>query len=58
MKKFLMSIVLTASMLFMPLANFRPESLLRLSFVRNAEADHRHAPDTPLGRGGGTSFDV
>ena len=38
MKTFLMSIVIAAALLFMSLADFRPESLLRLGFVKNAEA--------------------
>ena len=38
MKKFLMPLVLTASMLCIPIANFQPDSPIRLSFVRNAEA--------------------
>ena len=38
MKTFLMSIVITAALLFMSLTDFRPESLLRLGFVGNAEA--------------------
>jgi hypothetical protein len=47
MKTFLMSIVIAAALLFMSLADFRPESLLRLGFVRNAEAIIG-MPRTPL----------
>src|SRR6185503_15377876 len=38
MKKFLRSIVLTASVLCMPIASFQPDAPLRLRFVGNAEA--------------------
>ena len=38
MKRFLMPIVLTASVLCIPIANFQPDSPLRLRFVGNAEA--------------------
>jgi hypothetical protein len=38
MKRFLMPIVLTASLLCIPITNFQPDSPLRLGFVRNAEA--------------------
>ena len=38
MKTFLMPIVLTASLVFMSIADFQPNSPLRLGFVRNAEA--------------------
>jgi len=47
MKKFLMPLVLTASMLCIPIANFQPDSPIRLSFVRNAEAIIG-MPRTPL----------
>jgi hypothetical protein len=38
MKTLLMSIALTIALVFMSIADFRPESPLRLGFVRNAEA--------------------
>ena len=38
MKKFFISIVLTASVLCMPIASFQPDAPLRLRFVGNAEA--------------------
>ena len=38
MKKFLISIVLTASVLCMPIASFQPDAPLRLRFVGNAQA--------------------
>ena len=38
MKRFLMPIVLTASVLCMPIASFQPDAPLRLRFVGNAEA--------------------
>ena len=38
MKKFLMPIVLTASVLCMPIASFQPDAPLSLRFVGNAEA--------------------
>ena len=38
MKTFLMRVVLTASMLFLSIADFQPNSPLRLGFVGNAEA--------------------
>ena len=47
MKKFLMPLVLTASVLCIPIANFQPDSPIRLSFVRNAEAIIG-MPRTPL----------
>jgi hypothetical protein len=47
MKRFLMPIVLTACVLCIPIANFQPDSPIRLSFVRNAEAIIG-MPRTPL----------
>ena len=38
MKRFLISIVLTACVLCIPIANFPPDSPLRLEFVKDAEA--------------------
>src|SRR5258708_16981579 len=38
MKKFLMPITLTASLFCLPIASFQPDSPIRLSFVRDAEA--------------------
>jgi hypothetical protein len=38
MKAYLMPIALTASLVFVSLAGFQPESALRLAFVNNAEA--------------------
>lgn len=38
MKRFLMPIVLTASLLCIPIANFQPDSPVSLGFVGNAEA--------------------
>ena len=38
MKRFLMPIVLSAFVLCLPIANFQPDSPLRLGFVRDAEA--------------------
>lgn len=38
MKRLLMPIALTASLLCLPIVNFQPDSLLRLSFVRDAQA--------------------
>ena len=57
MKTFLMPIVLT-SLLFMSVADFLPDSPLRLGFVRNAEAIIG-MPRTPcLSRRRGAPFDV
>ena len=38
MKRFLMPIVLTALLVFMSMADFLPDSPLRLGFIKNAEA--------------------
>ena len=38
MKTFLMPIVVTALLVFMSIADFLPDSPLRLGFVKNAEA--------------------
>jgi len=38
MKRFLISVALTASLLCIPIANFQPDSALRLGWVGNAEA--------------------
>ena len=38
MKKFLMSIVLTASRFFLPIASFQPDSPMKLNFVTDAQA--------------------
>ena len=47
MKTFLMSIALTVALVFMSIADFQPDSPLRLGFVRNAEAIIG-MPRTPL----------
>jgi hypothetical protein len=47
MKKFLMPITLTASLFCLPIASFQPDSPIRLSFVRDAEAIIG-MPRTPL----------